>query len=781
MVQLSLKQRIFAKFKARAPFCWELTGAVVFVYLCFNIPDNFKSLYFHTFMRRDMDRALELLKGHLIFFGPEASGGGYLPGPLIYFMLAGALLFSPFWQSCFWLLINLFLGMAVAGWLWFRQRFGVVGGFLLLALLAISHPVRSYVLLFLNVSYMLPFAFFAILTTCVAFSDELEKKRDRYILITAALVGLGMQLHFSIVCVLLAAVFMFSFHKRLGLERPSRRAMWLGLLVIGLCSLPFIVWSGLGALGIHFGQQGTFVGEAPGSFQTLIMLANYSLDQPLWITVREGLLRLFAITPITLGLAIGVFLLNQGWEIFGHAQVLDLGLGKTEQKDFRALLWLTFWSFFPFSYVFLVHMGRRYSMVYCFCLIFITLRLQVRLLRHQRTAFLMAFVSGLAALGLAYFYYSLSPRGLHTALERLLLALVPLPFIYGSVRKKYAHRLSVLLGVVFTVFILILQFNVVAPRGLRVKEVPRYHHSDWLRIWNYVYSSTGWDYQTAMRRTYFVNLRLDEDPRPIYDDVYRKAGDKNFKVEDPPDGFLILNAKYLVNRRRTPNFVRFLEKQRVPSEILEGIRRGEILLGSARIKGTKVIPYWVKVSSHVPRYFHDVGEGYFRSDETKQVDQVSEAEGILKLAENKYLFKWNECPGHNVFCNTGSVVEFSRESASYIRLKVDVLGSVISQNSPWISPSWTQAWIEPYVELHCGADVHKLILFKSIGMSRDYGTNEYNELLQANNSVIAPFHREYSVRCLTKPDFLAVGRASSTVEKLTKTINLPSKQLSQKL
>jgi hypothetical protein len=63
-------------------------------------------VHFTIFQVRDFSRAMELVRGHPIFFGPEGTGGGILPGPLYSLLLAIPLGLGGGWWTV-WILMSL--------------------------------------------------------------------------------------------------------------------------------------------------------------------------------------------------------------------------------------------------------------------------------------------------------------------------------------------------------------------------------------------------------------------------------------------------------------------------------------------------------------------------------------------------------------------------------------------------------------------------------------------------------------------------------------------------
>src|SRR4051794_37846012 len=78
------------------------------------------TILFSVFQSRDLFRAQKLLEGQPIFWGPEMTGGGTLPGPFYYLLLAPSQAISQGWQSAWIWLVILQCVACVVGFYAFR-------------------------------------------------------------------------------------------------------------------------------------------------------------------------------------------------------------------------------------------------------------------------------------------------------------------------------------------------------------------------------------------------------------------------------------------------------------------------------------------------------------------------------------------------------------------------------------------------------------------------------------------------------------------------------------
>src|SRR5665213_1716966 len=122
----------------------------------FNLHELRLAIRLITFLTRDLYRAKELGDGHWIFFGPEMTGGGHLPGPFYYFLLAAVGPVRSFFGP-FELLLATMVGAAMSGFFYLRHRISVESGLLFVALFVLSSVLENLMVAFLNLSFVVPF------------------------------------------------------------------------------------------------------------------------------------------------------------------------------------------------------------------------------------------------------------------------------------------------------------------------------------------------------------------------------------------------------------------------------------------------------------------------------------------------------------------------------------------------------------------------------------------------------------------------------------------------
>jgi hypothetical protein len=68
-----------------------------------------------------------------------------------------------------------------------------------------------------------------------------------------------------------------------------------------------------------------------------------------------------------------------------------------------------------------------------------------------------------------------------------------------------------------------------------------------------------------------------------------------------------------------------------------------------------------------------------------------------------------------------------------------------------------------------------------VGFSRDFSHGDRNSFFQGNNSILAPFEKNYNVHCSHPTINLEIGRDGSIIDKVSKTVKLGGKSLKIKI
>jgi hypothetical protein len=736
-------------------------------YICADPQLLFNRTIFYIFQGRDIERAINILKGHAIFFGPEMTGGGNLPGPLYYIFLSVALLIKANWISAWVMQFALaFLGV-VFGAFYFRTITSKTVGLLWVVFFGTALFTSFYLRLFLNVSSMLGFTILALIYVNKAFSENPKQTKRRSFLLACLIIGLGIQFHFSLLSLLAALFTMQIFSSKFRLTAVSSKTAWLGLLIFALPSLPYIIWLSSSKMGIHFGVPAFYTGETEQALVSILYLLKIGMADSFKFMFFSWIKKLFFTVPIPLIiLVITRFIHREGQEV----------------TRFKPIIICALFSFIPYVNWFFSTQGMRYSMPFYISLIFLTMLLFHSNLESVKRIKVFNYLSLIVQTFLVILIlknassYTISKFMVSTAI--MVFSILFLVCFFENERWKKGRAIILSLTLMITLqnsqkyFDQNFNSN---PDGY----MPSAH--EWSRIWTSIFKRTGWSYEVAKRKIYYVGHHVNQDPE-LFLSGFKRPVVLNLNNNEP-DGFFVSNryGHYLKDKRGlVPEPKTWLANQNLQSDLIEGLISGDIVLGTNLSSTNLIVPYWIKNKIKLPDHFHNSGNGYHISSLDHELTKVTSDEGVILNEEGGYIFKWNESPDKSIYNSTGGILTIIKKNNDY-NIKIKVVGATISQISPWISPNWTQAWIKPYLEISCGKETKKLLISNSIGFRRDFSHLLWTPFFSGNNSLIAPFEKSFNFKCSFKVNWIALGRESSTVEMIKEVRTLPSKKLTVNL
>jgi hypothetical protein len=614
----------------------------------------FDSTWPSIFQARDFRRTEELLRGHPIFFGPEQTGGGNLPGGFYYLLLAAPLALGGWEAAWCWMVLLAALSAAVL-WIFARKNFGLSCAVLVLAIYVSSPMLGATIRIFFNPSFVPLF----VSLTLVAFAHSFTEKRIQGAWIAACfLLGLAAQLHSSAHFLLLGGLLLQGMAPRLGLKRVPRRELWLGLAAFLLPLLPYMLASGLGQ------PKAPGAGSGRDSF---FLFASYFLYGGAWRSFfkRPGSLQWGAISWVL------------PWMGILAASVLLL-LRRKERASSKGF-------------------GPQCRVIFAVC-------------------------SGMALL------------------PNLLTGFPPMTFQLGTV---FAQTFSLFLGIlpfcghrkqarsslVLTVIVGIVIGAVELGRAQRAwAELHLLGLDDCRKLAELVHARTGWSYEEARYRLYFLNAHVDTTPEFVYR-AFERAPVTN--QASGIDGYFVSSGTEV-------------ELAGADWMITDGIRNHSLELRAPERAGKLIlIPYHVTDRNQLPAFFHNLGAPY--EDPSARIERLTKEAGWQR-------FQFNDCPSGASFCQNSIFARLNRVNAGEAELEVQALGSSISQPSEWESPLWTEALIRPFVETSCGAKSTRFQIADLLGRAPD-------------PSLFAPLQRSFRFSCRGPMTIRAAGYESSWVWK----------------
>ena len=215
-----------------------LIFSVLAAYLIFGFYLRYETLdikRFNEWLTRDFDRALNLAEGiYIPLAGPETSGGGRLPGPFLYFLMAIPLFFELSYESIF---IFHFLLNVVSVWMFFHianKYFGLRTGVLATILLSIDLVHIDTVAFPINPAFIFP-----LIILFLGLLLELTNKRNPVIFpLLLFLICLAIQIHYSVATYFLVLIAVIIFFR---IKVPLRHLFTATLYAL-LALSPYLVY-----------------------------------------------------------------------------------------------------------------------------------------------------------------------------------------------------------------------------------------------------------------------------------------------------------------------------------------------------------------------------------------------------------------------------------------------------------------------------------------------------------------------------------------------------------
>jgi hypothetical protein len=652
------------------------------------------------FQERDLNRAADLLRGHMIAYGPETTGGGHLFGPLYYFLLAIPALFGMPWKGG-WYLMQLFTaGGGILLWLFLRSRIGLLTANFALVFYLFSDWVRHVNRHFYNASFVAPFIVVATILLVRTFSDEKSNGRSWFLFLLA--VGLGCQLQASIFLLLLVGITLQIAAPQMGLSRLDRRVFFLGFFGLLIPLLPFLLWK-LSTLPFSDVSPDGTTFDALKAMSVIVQQSHEGIQS-------LGLVFLgyvFLHTPcVSIALALTTLL---------SASVAP-AISDQQKKMIRILLLQVLMMFPLIIYHTFASNAYRYIGPYV-----------------VGVAVLAAILLGIAA--------THSGRRF-TALGGWLVLFCTFIFYFSGAQTKLVWDLT--------------SEN---PEDLGTKPGT---NQVLYAISEKIFEQTHWSYAEARRRLFFVNMHVEQGFAYPY--LAATLSPRETYTLGAPDGYIAATDGPSDCEPETPSACRkWILRQEIPDELKRWIAHGQIQLQNpialrGEIKRAFLIPYKNTNLEKAPPFFQNIGYGYAKYPNSRKIEDHGENYGAEKDSNGSYVFHWNDCPEHEQGCSTGMIVDVQPH-----RIHVQILGQSLSHASEWFSARWTEEWRQPFIKLECHGRSEKILLAESIGRSPEYTKKARGNIVIRSNSILAPFERIFARDCPGGFSKITAGRAGSTV------------------
>jgi hypothetical protein len=747
---------------------------------------DLKELYsqtlFYVFQTRDLSRAREILQGKNYFFGPEMTGGGNLPGPLYYYLLSFALLFKNTWLSAWWLQLTLSLVAGGVGFTYFRKTKNEYIALAWFVLFTSAPLTFRFLQVFLNVSSLIPFVVLALVLINISFTSLSEKTRHLSYLLASFVIGLGLQLHYSIVILFIAMNFCFLFSKKLGLQKIQKKIYLLSFVAYFLPSIPYYLWLLTNTSSNTIMGVSTHSGEGTNAIQSLIYLLRFAFYTETDEFLIESLRKILSSIPAFFIIYFITYLIGKFLNTRSKDQTYTL---KINYYDFKPLIICMIFSVIPYIDWYLSSQAVRYTMPFYLSLIFMAIFYFDAIRRNDKFLKIFNYVQIIFLIMFSIFIIYFYTKEIYLRFFYYT-ALIIFSFLILNYFKKLGK--AIVLSYVLLCLTSLSQFITKDYTDLK-----KYHWAlfmpqtyEWEHIWTTIHKVTGWDYETARKRIYYVGHHLEQDPGLFLEEFDLNIVKVNQERRNP-DGFFVSNRIRLDTNK---NLILYdleylkilpklwLRKQNTTQEIFDALDDRDIILGKNISDTIFIVPYWVVDTSKVPKHFHNSGLGYNTSSSQQIFNKIQSNKGVLRIDESTILFKLNECPDHKNYCSNGALVSINQIENAKTNINLNIFGNTLSQTSPWINPNWTQAWVNPQISITCGKKEFNFLISRSIGFTRNGSHQVTSPLLQANNSFVGPFIKDIEIDCpFSKITRIELIRESSVVESIKSTFSLGEERL----
>lgn len=739
-----------------------LECSLIFLILLVPLQHLLDAAIFTVFQARDLDRARLLSTGHMILFGPELSGGAHLPGSFYYFFLAIPLWLGFGWKAV-WQLQMIMMAAAISSlWFFARRRFGVFPA--CYALLCTAFFDFKTLWFGYNASFLPLFVVGSLISLCLAFDDSSPKRGLAWAFFCLCC-GLGMQLHMTVSLLLLSGAIVQLAAARLGLRPLERKAFFVGLAIFLLTMAPYLIWTASKALSLPLGQSApSFTTSAPPPNAYLLFFV-YGMKK---IRAMPPAARVFYLLKYIPFEALVPLLL------FGSAALSGKDSSRLDDPDGAVrrrfaencvkVLSVASTLTFP-AYVLTLAFGpSRYSIVPRLSLdLLICAVLARRDARLRQTAFYPALTAIVFAFTLAW-HAAVWPgaRAPFDAGRFLFPALAGGAFALLARRGANADVGRSLLPVALVLpLILSMAIDSYANGNLWTTSPAI---KDFAALSRAVHSRTGWTYDEAKRRIFYVDMYTTVTPAYVYRAVEQEDRNPSLPPRagaDRIDGYFAV----LTDGRQSDavDAKRLLSSRRIAATPLSGIISGGILLGKPLACGRfLLIPYTAKDTEHFPLFFHNGSEAY-SLDAPVLGDRPGERTSLLHF---------NDCPGRPDWCDITAEVRMSPKERGRRTVEVVLRGDALSQANEWVRMDWTQSLGRPYFTAACAGIERRVLLAESVGLIP-------NEQRNANQSMLAPYERSFRVDCAGPLEDISVGYEYSVAYAFGKPVEprIPGRRL----
>ena len=686
----------------------KLTNIIYFLsiffafYLIFYLGKD--SFNVHSISHINILKALDWLNGNPDWLGPHIPHSiGNLPGPFFYFLIIPPLLLNnPYTSLILYLIGWLSLTFTVAFYFVKKITKDSLSPFLFLILILTSYFFRE-TLLYIQLNNLFSILFHLILM--IYLTQWRKEKKDLYLILTGLFMGLGVQVHHSILFHFITIIVFLITYEKIAEKQFEWKYFTAFISVFLLPQIPYlsVLFSNDSELYIRNYEYehinwliNNFLSNPLNSLQEIFL----SLD----IYNKESLIRMLAISLLGL---MGYFYKTINREEYSVDDSMLSLLIITINPILLTFPFINSWfnSFFLFLFVLIIFVKWndnfwpkkeviKYSMFLTFSFILI-----INLVSSTHT-------------NLIPFVYE--PKLFALLFCILLLILLSYKPLFKT--EKYV------LSIALTLISLTIGYNF-SNRSNGFKSALKH-----------IYQNTGWSDKEAIQRVFQFGFNGKSDFLFYYRLVIEEIGpvDKKKDVTNNK-GYFIIKKNGGLEKHSLKEWKDFFLNNEFPDEVKKELKRNSLLIQNPHhiTKSIDVVPYVIKSKTIFPKGFHNMGKSHFKEPDWSK--NTCYFPSLIKAGKTFYLcYVLYNYVGEKI----SFLINFSKIKKKSF-LKAEITGFPLT-----IASSYRKDFhfIENIiVEFSCGKKMEKVKLLSRIGYNIDKS--------QYFKSFFAPMELQIPVKC----------------------------------